>query len=489
MDIVERAQGADEYEIVHNDEHIPAGSLAGKSLVPSDMPMRQFLESRDEIIWTTDGDCPKYTNFGPFEFVNWLGHTGDAERITHVDRVICANSPKWVVARKLIPCDNDADWEGAKEEVKTLKGMRHPHIIAFVGQYTQLVHFAVLAYPAAEWSLNKFMVNMWTSRETDECSRAKAYHLRRYFVCISQALRYVHDSSVRHKDIKPTNILIDTNGNVLLADFGISRLYLNKDESSTNTEKRRSWDYCAPEFVDQQTYCDFQSDIFSLGAVFAEMATVILGKPLAVFRTYREEKSPDNDPAFHSSIEATALWLKHISVSQEADWPALKEIKDIIPNIMSTLSKDISTRPTAPKLRNIFCRVSPRQCEDCWDTEKWPISEELRAIAAARQTPPPPRLGDRLRPQLLEPAGDTTGQPYTSPEPLPVPPPTPRPPPSTATNGNTDIHVPSANRPTTRRGRHVLVYHVRTRELTIERMSNVTGTSRPFRPSQANFKR
>src|SRR5450432_3712965 len=115
METVQGAQGADEYEIVHNDEHIPAANLAGKSLVPRDMSMRDFLKNNCQIKWTTEGDCPSYTNYGPFEFVNWLGHSGDAERITHVDRVICVKSPTWVVARKLIPCDNDADWEGANE--------------------------------------------------------------------------------------------------------------------------------------------------------------------------------------------------------------------------------------------------------------------------------------------------------------------------------------------------------------------------------------
>lgn len=56
----------------------------------------------------------------------------------------------------------------------------------------------------------------------------KIEKLRSYFVCLAQALDYIHSSDVRHKDLKPENILIDMSGSPIVTDFGISRSFPKK---------------------------------------------------------------------------------------------------------------------------------------------------------------------------------------------------------------------------------------------------------------------
>ena len=98
-----------------------------------------------------------------------------------------------------------------------------------------------------------------------------------YFVCLSQALAYIHKEGVRHKDIKPSNILVDESGSAAVTDFGISKHFAAN--ISHDTHENRDFDpkYVSPEMYDDLPRGDL-SDVFSLGCVFLEMATLLLGK-------------------------------------------------------------------------------------------------------------------------------------------------------------------------------------------------------------------
>ena len=60
-----------------------------------------------------------------------------------------------------------------------------------------------------------------------------------YFKQLVNAVDYIHLKGVAHRDIKPENILIDAEGNLKLADFGLATVY-----KRTNKEKRLSHDKC-----------------------------------------------------------------------------------------------------------------------------------------------------------------------------------------------------------------------------------------------------
>jgi serine/threonine protein kinase len=87
---------------------------------------------------------------------------------------------------------------------------------------------------------------------------------------VLSALSYVHDKKLVHLDIKPSNIMLSTNNNVKLVDFGITL-----DKSNQNKEKMMgSPAYMSPEQILEEEI-DHQSDIYSAGIAMYEL---IMGK-------------------------------------------------------------------------------------------------------------------------------------------------------------------------------------------------------------------
>jgi len=86
-------------------------------------------------------------------------------------------------------------------------------MVEFVGSYTDATYFGLIMSPVAEMDLNGYLQNF---------SPTRAPELRTFFDCLATALGYLHTRSIRHKDIKPGNILVN-HGDVLSTDFGLAR--------------------------------------------------------------------------------------------------------------------------------------------------------------------------------------------------------------------------------------------------------------------------
>ena len=103
---------------------------------------------------------------------------------------------------------------------------------------------------------------------------------------ICEALQFAHDRGIVHRDIKPENVLVDKQGRVKIADFGIARIMGAVGEPASApqggasarpglTGKRTlgTPTYMAPEQAANPTEVDHRADIYSLGVVFYEMLT------------------------------------------------------------------------------------------------------------------------------------------------------------------------------------------------------------------------
>ncbi|MDO4521519.1 MAG: protein kinase [Eubacteriales bacterium] len=112
---------------------------------------------------------------------------------------------------------------------------------------------------------------------------------------VSQGLEAAHNSGIIHRDVKPQNIIISTDGKVKVTDFGIARAVNN---NTITTAAMGSVHYSSPEQA-RGGYSDAKSDIYSLGITLYEMLT---GRvpfdgdstvAIAIKHLQEEMKSPD----------------------------------------------------------------------------------------------------------------------------------------------------------------------------------------------------
>lgn len=94
---------------------------------------------------------------------------------------------------------------------------------------------------------------------------------------ICAALKFAHEQGILHRDIKPENILIDSRGQVKIADFGIAKLTGEEGQDLLTLTHRGfvlgSPHYMAPEQFESPGDVDQRADIYSLGVVLYELLT------------------------------------------------------------------------------------------------------------------------------------------------------------------------------------------------------------------------
>ncbi|MCL5445121.1 MAG: Stk1 family PASTA domain-containing Ser/Thr kinase [Acidimicrobiales bacterium] len=130
---------------------------------------------------------------------------------------------------------------------------------------------------------------------------------------VASALAYAHRHGVVHRDVKPGNVLITSDGLVKVTDFGIARA-INTEESLTQTGAvMGTAAYFSPEQA-EGIGVDFKSDIYSLGVVLFEMVTgrpPYLGDtPVAVASKHVRDHPPmprDLNPAVPVALQSVIL--------------------------------------------------------------------------------------------------------------------------------------------------------------------------------------
>ncbi|XP_019168211.1 PREDICTED: proline-rich receptor-like protein kinase PERK3 [Ipomoea nil] len=91
----------------------------------------------------------------------------------------------------------------------------------------------------------------------------------------SQGLCYMHhgcNPPIVHRDIKSSNILVDSDFNVKIADFGLAKLMASEGDPETASAIVGTFGYIAPEYGSTRKV-DAKSDIYSFGVVLLELTT------------------------------------------------------------------------------------------------------------------------------------------------------------------------------------------------------------------------
>ena len=174
--------------------------------------------------------------------------------------------------------ETGSDLEDVKvfqNELRVLRHVDHPHLVQLVGSYTASTCFGILTCPVAEQNLRVYLESVLDP----DSGSSRRNNLSRFFGCLSAALDYLHHNKIRHRDIKPENILVEAN-NVLLCDFGYSKLWGDASSKATRGTIQGTWRYNAPEVNNPGSDHNEKTDIWALGCVFLEMWTIIQGKSI-----------------------------------------------------------------------------------------------------------------------------------------------------------------------------------------------------------------
>jgi fused len=94
--------------------------------------------------------------------------------------------------------------------------------------------------------------------------------IRRIAQQLVRALHYIHSNRITHRDMKPQNILMTSDGVIKLCDFGFARHMSYKTEVLTSLKGTPL--YMAPEVVKEEPY-NHTADLWSLGVILYELAT------------------------------------------------------------------------------------------------------------------------------------------------------------------------------------------------------------------------
>ena len=133
------------------------------------------------------------------------------------------------------------------QELTTFKLLSHQHLVKLVGSYTDSLWVGLIMDPVAEMNLAVYLTCQMDSKVRQIC-------LRRFYGCLATAMAYLHKNKIRHKDVKPQNILVKGT-DVYLTDFGTSLSWSDDTRSTTSGivgafTKR----YCSPEVADQEVF-------------------------------------------------------------------------------------------------------------------------------------------------------------------------------------------------------------------------------------------
>ncbi|MEO8351525.1 MAG: protein kinase [Chthoniobacteraceae bacterium] len=228
--------------------------------------------------------------FPSLEILELLGVGGMGRvykaRQPHLDRL---------VALKLLPTAfaEDPAWvERFKREARALARLNHPNIVQIydVGEAVSNEGESAVHFP---YLLMEFVdgVNL---RQTLRSGTMTAREALSIVPSICAALQYAHDRGVLHRDIKPENILLDTTGQVKIADFGLAKLGNEAAPGVTLTGTGMQLGtvaYMAPEQIEHPGEVDHRADIYSVGVVFYELLTGEL--PLGRFPAPSEKSGSD----------------------------------------------------------------------------------------------------------------------------------------------------------------------------------------------------
>jgi serine/threonine protein kinase len=238
------------------------------------------------------------------------------------------------VALKILARERQDDPQFAERferEARALAALTHPHIVAVFDFGEAGENYYLLMEFVDGLNLRQLYRN-------GQFSPAEALAI---IPQICDALQYAHERGIVHRDIKPENILLDNDGGVKIADFGLAKILDPdpKDLSLTGINQVVGTPhYMAPEQLEKPLTVDCRADIYSVGVVFYEMLTGEL--PLGKF--------PPPSQKAHLDARLDQVVLQALEKEPTLRYQKVEEVKSALENITSAPAQKAKTATIAP---------------------------------------------------------------------------------------------------------------------------------------------
>ncbi|KAK4876825.1 hypothetical protein RN001_009331 [Aquatica leii] len=179
----------------------------------------------------------------------------------------------------------------AIREISLLKELRHKNVVMLEDVIMEEARL-YLIFEFLSMDLKNYLNKIKSGKLMDPKL------VQSYLYQINNAILFCHQRRVLHRDLKPQNLLIDKDGLIKVADFGLGRAFGVPVRAFTH-EVVTLW-YRAPEILLGSTRYSCPIDIWSLACIFSEMATK---RPLfqgdseidQLFRIFRVLRTPTED--------------------------------------------------------------------------------------------------------------------------------------------------------------------------------------------------
>ncbi|KAL8466867.1 hypothetical protein ACS0TY_035799 [Phlomoides rotata] len=163
-------------------------------------------------------------------------------------------------------------------EIMILQKLDHPNILKLSGLATSRMQYSIyLVFDCMHSDLSRIL-----SRPNESLTEPQ---IKCYMQQLLSGLQHCHDRGILHRDIKGSNLLIDRNGMLMIADFGLASFFRPERRRPLTSRVVTLW-YRAPELLLGSTDYGVGIDLWSVGCLMAEMYA---GRPIMPARTEVEQ--------------------------------------------------------------------------------------------------------------------------------------------------------------------------------------------------------
>ena len=182
----------------------------------------------------------------------------------------------------------DKEIDAFMREARAVAQLSHPNIVSIhdSGQTEDGVCFLVSEFIHGETLETRLRRGAYVPVEATKLAME-----------LADALDYAHDNDVIHRDVKPSNIILDQDGHPHLTDFGLAKRSTVRSNPTTDGQIMGTPAYMSPEQArGDSSKVDIRSDVYGLGVVLYELLTGERpfqgGRRLALLQVLEEEPRP-----------------------------------------------------------------------------------------------------------------------------------------------------------------------------------------------------